>query len=94
MAKNNPYYKITESTSNESLEAAILLIAEEYIELPSGGDDEIADQLFIDTNARLFWFLDRNAMKATERIIRMKYGFKVQNVTSPTILTELTIESN
>lgn len=79
MAKNNPYYKITQNSNNETLEAAITLVSEEYGELPSAGDENVAAQLFIDTDAKLFWFISPDALRTTERIIQMKQGLTVQN---------------
>ncbi len=76
-----PYYKLTESTKDQSLEAAIHLLTMDFTELPKAGDESIATQLFIDRNAKVFWFTSPDALKATSRIIRLNNKAEVQNIT-------------
>lgn len=79
MVNNTPFYKVTQNTKNETLEAAILLVSKEYGELPTAGIENDASQLFIDTDAKLFWFISPDALRTTERIIRLKQGVHVQH---------------
>ena len=62
------FYKVSDNSGNSAIETAILLLSFDFTELDRAGEEDHATKLFVDRNAKVFWFTDTNSLRLTERI--------------------------
>lgn len=65
------YFKVTVDEDNTPIEAAIKLLTQDYIELKKAAAEEAPTMLFIDRDAKVFWFCDAPALTTIERLYRL-----------------------
>jgi hypothetical protein len=81
MFHHNQYFKITQQSKFQVIEAAIQLLTEDYNELDRAGSDEEATQIFIDRKAKTFFFCTPTGLRAVRRILKLN-GLKEIQETS------------